>query len=235
MTSKQIFSKYALIGDNLDLKQDVTIEINEDGIITKISYNEPDEILEISDQEPTFLLIPGLINSHVHIGDSFAKERGFNKELIEVVAPPDGIKHKLLRTIPENIKKEGIQKAAQEMVSNGITCFIDFREENVEGIMLLKNALKDEKIKYYIYGRFKGIEDIDEVYNLSDGIGLVSYSHISSEIKDKIRILKDKYEKLIACHVAEVKRKESQINKIVEDNLVDVFIHGTHLNKETRK
>ena len=39
------------------------------------------------------------------------------------------------------------------MLSNGITCFIDFREEGVKGVNLLKKALEKSPINYLVLGR----------------------------------------------------------------------------------
>jgi cytosine/adenosine deaminase-related metal-dependent hydrolase len=47
------------------------------------------------------LAIPGLINAHTHVGDSIAKEAGLGKTLFELVTPPSGFKHKMLRETPK--------------------------------------------------------------------------------------------------------------------------------------
>ena len=102
MPNKHIFTRYGLIGDNLDLKKNIDLEINKEGRIISILYSDPGKNIDISENERNLMMIPGFINSHVHVGDSFAKEMGFNKDLIEIVAPPNGIKHKLLRQTSEH-------------------------------------------------------------------------------------------------------------------------------------
>ena len=116
MPTSHIFCKYGLIGDNLDLKENISLEINNEGKILKLIFDEPSKGLDISAKDQGLLMIPGFINSHVHIGDNFAKERGFNKNLIEIVAPPFGLKHKLLRQTSEDIKIIGIQNAIYNRV-----------------------------------------------------------------------------------------------------------------------
>ncbi len=81
MREQQIFSRYALIGKNLDIKENVNIEIDAEGKFKKITFNESEKSVHLVKNEPNYLMIPGLINSHTHIGDSFAKELGFNKNL----------------------------------------------------------------------------------------------------------------------------------------------------------
>ncbi len=234
MPKNYLSSKYALIGDNLDLKQNVNLEVDDKGIISNISYDDVYD-LKVSLKEQDTILIPGFINSHTHIGDSIAKEMGFNLSLKKVVATPNGLKHNLLESINFKTKIIGIKNAVMEMLSNGITCFMDFRERYLEGIKLLKNALIDSPIFYYIYGRFNDLISIEEIFGNADGIGLATYKNITPENKEILRECKKKFNKLIACHIAEKLRDENLIYEMIEDNLVDVVIHGTHFIKEDLK
>ncbi len=230
MSNKEIFSDYAFIGENLDLKKDVTLEI-EDGTIVNISCNEAEEILHLNNTKETFLMIPGFINSHVHVGDSFAKELGFNKKLSEIVAPPYGLKHKLLRQTSKEIKLNGIRSAILEMISNGITCFIDFREGGVEGVNLLRNILKKSPIEALIYGRFMDESEIESVFDVADGIGLASYNQITDINKRWVIESKKRTSKKIATHCAERSRDNVILNDICDDKIVDIIIHGTKFIK----
>lgn len=231
MPNKHIFTRYGLIGDNLDLKKNIDLEIDNEGRIMNILYSNPGKNIDLSESEQNLLMIPGFINSHVHVGDSFAKEAGFNKDLIEVVAPPDGIKHKLLRQTSEYVKIKGIKKAVLEMLSNGITTFIDFRENGIEGLNLIKEALKGSQMNYLALGRFNNENDLDSVYELADGIGLVSYKHISRVMKEKLRSNKNINNKTIACHCAENVRNDALIKDIFNDKIIDIIIHGTQFSK----
>ncbi len=157
---------------------------------------------------------------------------GYNKELEQIVSAPIGLKHRLLDRVSKETKIMGIQNAVKEMLSNGITCFMDFRERGIEGINLLKEALIDLPINYQIYGRFEATEDIRGVFNLSDGIGLPNYNRINQDNLERLRKLKEKSDKLIACHCAEKRREENLITNLISDKLVDVIIHGTQLIKD---
>jgi cytosine/adenosine deaminase-related metal-dependent hydrolase len=227
MVVKYIFSKYGFIGENLDLKQNVNLEINDKGKILNITYDDVGKCLEFQKRNHNNLMIPGFINSHIHIGDNFAKELGFNGELKEIVAPPFGIKHKLLRQTPEDIKINGIQNAVLEMLSNGITSFIDFREEGVKGVNLLKKALINNTINFLTLGRFMDESEIDSIFEVADGVGLSSYKQVTSINKKLVLSSKKKFNKIIACHCAEKNRNSDLIKRLFDDNLVDVIIHGT--------
>jgi len=231
MANKSLFCRYALIGEDLELKQNVNLKIDSKGKIIEISDDNVYKNLEILPDGQSFLLVPGFINSHVHIGDSFAKELSFNRDLVDIVAPPFGLKHKLLRLVPEDIKIKGIQKAVLEMLSNGITFFIDFREEGVQGINILRKAISDSSINCLILGRFIDESEIETIFDSADGIGLSSYKQISSSNKKFVISAKAKFKKIIACHCAENIRNKTLINDMFNDNLVDVIVHGTKFIK----
>ncbi|GAH12171.1 unnamed protein product, partial [marine sediment metagenome] len=45
------------------------------------------------------LIVPTLVNAHTHIGDSFIRKRNLKlpRNVEDLVAPPDGLKHRLLK------------------------------------------------------------------------------------------------------------------------------------------
>jgi len=224
--------KYGLIGDDLVLKKNLKFNIDKKGRIFDLTYEECEEIrVDFLENKPINIIIPGLINSHIHIGDSFAKEIGYNRGLIETVAPPDGLKHKLLKDISEKDKILGIKKACRDMLSNGITFCVDFRENGVEGIRLLQKALKNQPIQYLILGRFGSKNEIKDIFKNADGIGLSSYRIVDSEIKKILSINKQTFQKLITCHHAELKRKPKLFERIIKDGIIDVIVHGTKLSQ----
>ncbi|MFW9946168.1 MAG: amidohydrolase family protein [Candidatus Odinarchaeota archaeon] len=222
-------SNYGLIGDNLELKKDIKILISEDGNFKSISYKNVGETVQVSGNNSNLLLLPGLINSHIHIGDSFAKEQGFNKALKQVIAPPNGIKHLLLNKTPKEEIIKGIKKSILELLSNGITSFIDFREGGINGLKILYKAIERENIiDSLVLGRYREKEEIKKIFQLADGLGLPSYKEIHPEVKKVLRKCKEASGKIVACHVAELERDNDLMNQIFNDNIIDIFIHGTH-------
>ena len=232
MDENIIFCDLGLIGEDLEFKKNIRIKVNKKGEISEITYESIEYPLDMMSMSSKLIVIPGLINSHVHIGDNFAKEKGFNRDLSEVVAPPSGIKHKLLEKTPSEIKSLGIKKALEEMIHNGITCFVDFRERGSEGIKLLKKELKENPIYGIILGRFRNTEDLTSVYLEADGIGLVSYDVVNERVLKELEKSKITKRKVIACHSAEEARNAKLINRMFEERIVDVIIHGTHLTEK---
>ena len=229
MLEKDLYCKFGLIGENLELKQNINLSVDKEGKISELKFDEIEAEINFNRTRENYVIIPGLINSHTHIGDSFAKEKGHDKGLIEVVSPPNGIKHQLLRETSNTQKVKGIKYAIHEMISNGITYFIDFRENGVKGIELLQRALKDEDINCLIFGRFDQTDELQEVFNKSDGIGLSSYHHLTDDVKLDLRTMKTVLSKKIACHVAEFNHDPILLNQILEEALVDIIVHGTQL------
>ena len=232
MDENIIFCDLGLIGEDLEFKKNIRIKVNKKGEISEITYDSIEYPLDIMSMSSKLIIIPGLINSHVHIGDNFAKEKGFNRDLRNVVAPPSGIKHKLLEKTPLEIKSIGIKKALEEMIHNGITCFVDFRERELEGIKLLKKELEENPIYGIILGRFRNIEELISVYSEADGIGLVSYDIVNERVLKELEKSKVTTRKVIACHLAEDARNAKLINRMIEERIVDIIIHGTHLTEQ---
>ena len=98
------------------------------------------------------LIVPTFINAHTHIGDSFIRDKNIDlpKNIEELVAPPDGLKHKLLREASDEEIIEGMEKSLYVMIKNGTKFFCDFRENGILGISQLKTALHLWKINSLI-------------------------------------------------------------------------------------
>jgi len=168
----------------------------------------------------TGLIVPTFVNAHTHIGDSFIRERDIKlpKNVEELVAPPSGLKHKLLRETSDEDIIKGMEKSIDVMTKNGIEVFCDFRESGVLGISQLKAALQFWKISPIILGRPDSLEydknETDILLKNSDGIGLSSISDWDySELQKIARQTKNK-NKIFAIHASELIRED--IDKILD-------------------
>src|SRR4030065_370586 len=70
----------------------------------------------------------------------------------ELVGRPDGFKHRELRTRSMKEKSEAIRSASDLMARSGTTCFVDFREEGLEGIKLLSASLSPRAPRCVVLG-----------------------------------------------------------------------------------
>ena len=109
------------------------------------------------------LLIPGLINSHTHIGDSIAKDVALNKNTDSKIHPVFGIKQKILKETKPKVLSHFMRKTVKSMLKKGITTFVDFREGGLEGVLLLQKALSDLPIRAIILGRIEFYQSKNQI------------------------------------------------------------------------
>ncbi|MFC7175631.1 amidohydrolase family protein [Halosegnis marinus] len=98
-------------------------------------------------------ILPAFVNAHTHIGDSIAKEAGRGLSLDELVAPPDGLKHRLLRETPRDEMVAAMRESVAYMREGGTASFVEFREGGAEGVDRLREAAADSPVEPVILGR----------------------------------------------------------------------------------
>jgi cytosine/adenosine deaminase-related metal-dependent hydrolase len=194
------------------------------------------------------LIIPTFVNAHTHIGDSFIKEKNIDlpKNLEELVAPPNGFKHKLLREASDIEIIEGMKKSIKTMIENGTKYFCDFRENGILGIKQLKTALSLNKISSIILSRPGSLKydknEVDILLKNSDGIALSSISDWDYSELQKIAKNTREKNKIFALHASErvrediddildlkpnflvhmIKAQESDLERVNENNIPTV-------------
>jgi len=178
----------------------------------------------------TGLIVPTFVNAHTHIGDSFIKKKKIDlpKTVEELVAPPNGLKHQLLRETAEDEILEGMEESIHLMAEGGTSHFCDFRENGFRGIQQLKHALKGKNIFPVILSRPNLLEYDAEEINLllenSDGIGLSSISDWDYSNVQKVADNVHQKDKIFAFHGSEVVREN--IDQIL-DLQPDFLVHMT--------
>jgi len=202
------------------------------------------------------LLIPGLINSHTHIGDSVAKDVALNKSTDSKIHPMFGIKQKILRETEPKKLILFMRKSAKSMIKKGITTFVDFRESGLEGILLVQKALSGIPIRAVILGRIEFYQTInnikkntpipksylnqlESVLKNCDGLGISG----SNENSDSVLRQLSKTKKIRAIHCAETKQsylKSKQITKKTEPQRCmllkpNFLVHMTYASKSDLK
>ncbi|MDQ6666631.1 MAG: amidohydrolase family protein, partial [Thermoproteota archaeon] len=227
-----------LLGKDLTFVAEGYLEIGKDGIIKQAKrgpYHRGDDKEghnnTIFDAEG-FLIIPGLINAHTHIGDSLGKDVAVDSGLDARVHPIHGAKQKILQRSKPDHLKTFIRSSALSMMKKGITTFADFREGGTEGVKLLRDAISGLPIKCIVFGRAEYYVDItssatgasqrnlpssslqmaSDVLEISDGLGISGANENSDETLQQYRNLvrsrntsatKEKKKMLTAIHAAE--------------------------------
>jgi Cytosine deaminase and related metal-dependent hydrolases len=192
------------------------------------------------------IVAPAFINSHVHIGDSIARDVGDGKTIAEIVKPPNGLKHRILEESNPDEIINSMRRSMEDMLASGTTTFVDFREGGLEGIELLEEASKDIPIRKIVLGRDNsffdpdvGMEEIKSttknLLKSCDGIGLSGFGEIRDEVVALISKICEKHGKISAIHTAEYEKLQrdsmettgkSEVQRAVEADL-DALIHVT--------
>jgi len=64
------------------------------------------------------LIVPTFVNAHTHIGDSFIRKRNLKlpRNVEDLVAPPDGLKHRLLKETSDQEIVDGMRESMIPMI-----------------------------------------------------------------------------------------------------------------------
>jgi len=202
------------------------------------------------------LLIPGLINSHTHIGDSIAKDIALDKDPDSKINPIFGIKQKILKETEPRKLIYYMRKTVKSMLKKGTTTFVDFREGGLDGVLLMQKALSNTPIRSIILGRIEYYQSkeqikrnttipesyqnqIDTLLKNCDGIGISG----SNENSDSALKQFSKTKKIRAIHCAETKQsylKSKQTTRKTEPKRSmllkpDFLVHMTYASKSDLK
>ena len=215
---------------------------------------EDQHIVELSDRVEKGKIIdgngciaaPSLINSHIHIGDSVAKDVGDGKPIDKLVKPPHGVKHRILSKISQKHMINAMQSSMQYMLQTGTTTFVDFREGGFEGIDVLEKASENIPIRKLVLGRHDKFFDenpklselrkiAEKLLDNCDGIALSGFGEIEDKVASFITETCKKHSKMSSIHVAEYEKLQNRSLKFegkteVERALIagfDLLVHVT--------
>jgi len=157
------------------------------------------------------VILPTFVNAHVHTGDSvaFPAPKGTVKEL---VAPPDGYKHRILASSSREDKIKAIRSSLGLMAATGTGDFVDFREEGLEGVRMLRESLSPESPRPLVMGRpttaNPSESGLNELLEGCDGIGMSAVSDWPMDMLESLSRKARSAGKMFALHVSESVRED---------------------------
>src|SRR5207244_5677151 len=95
---------------------------------------------------------PGLWNAHTHLGDAVITQE-LTGTLEELVAPPHGLKHRILAKAKDDAVIGAMRRAMATMLRTGTTGFSDFREGGLKGLKLMYAAVAAMPLQGVALGR----------------------------------------------------------------------------------
>ncbi len=203
--SSTVYAGHALLGEDLE-ERSVRIHV-ESGRIACI---------EEARSVPEVWICPAFFNAHTHVGDTVAMDIPLQGSLDALVAPPHGLKHRILAATDRSRLIAGMRSSLQEMLASGTHGFADFREGGAEGVLALRSALAALDIAPVILGREGGERE-------SDGIGIAGIRDVASAeaLAEEAR----RSGKLVAIHAGE--RDASDVDRALALE-PDLLVHCTH-------
>ncbi|RLF64660.1 MAG: hypothetical protein DRN30_05220, partial [Thermoplasmata archaeon] len=197
-----------------------TIEIDE-GVVKTISHRVD------GNADLKGIVIPKPHNAHVHLLDYIVKDMTEERDLIKLVAPPDGIKHKMLSKASREDLKYALNMAEELAKKLHIGIITEFRELGLLGVSLGKLSKN-----FRVLSRPRNIEEAREIIRISDGLNLSSISDVDYSFAEEISKIARSHGKMFAIHVSERIREDIKAILDLEPTFV---VHMTVATREDIK
>lgn len=157
------------------------------------------------------LILPGLWNAHTHLGDAVVTQE-LRGTLEELVAPPHGLKHRVLAKAKDEAVIAAMRRAMATMLRTGCTGFSDFREGGLRGLKLIYAALAALPLHGVVLGRPSGLaydrQEVSGILRASDGIAVSSYIDWPAAELEKLAADVRREGKTFALHCSERVRED---------------------------
>ncbi len=188
-----------------------------------------DSIAAIDRVEPVLTLergalvvIPGLYNSHTHMGDSCLPDGATGLTLEQGFFRPDGFKYRRLAAISREDHLPHVVNHLRYMARTGTVGHIDFREQGPYGSELLREASRITGVDSIILGQFSGVPfdesalaanvgplpegarlELEAILAASDGFSESTMNDLTDRAWLEIRELTGRHGKMRAIHCLE--------------------------------
>jgi cytosine/adenosine deaminase-related metal-dependent hydrolase len=211
MSGEYVVSGPLLYGNEFEVREGYVVVSGSK--IKEVGFERCDSVIQ-------GLICPAFVNAHTHLGDSIVKDPPY-MPLVDLVAPPDGLKHRILNAASPGDVADGMRSSLSEMRRTGTCHCIDFRENGAEGARLLKGIAGR---KATVLGRLAPGDSIEAVLAEADGIGISSTRDLPPGVPEAIAEKAKKARKIIGIHAGELNRDD--IDTAI-DIMPDFLVHMT--------
>ena len=164
-----IFCRFALLGEDLTLKENVEVLISDNGRIENITTNVDKSSCSFNYTFENHLPLPKFINSHTHIGDALLKDSAHNSSLKSAVGP-NGIKFQI-NSFTREERVNAMRNSMKEMIDCGISTCLDFREGGIIGVYEIEEAMNGLPIHIKLLGRTNSATKVNLLLDKVMGLG----------------------------------------------------------------
>ena len=194
----------------------------EDGILVEVRSGRTHNALAEG------VITPGLWNAHTHLGDAVVTQE-LKGTIEELVAPPHGLKHRVLAKAKDAAVIAAMRRAMATMLRTGSTGFSDFREGGLRGLKLLYAAVAALPLQSLALGRPSGLaydpREVAAILRASDGIAVSSFIDWPPDEIEKLAADVRRETKIFAIHCSE--RVREDIDKVLQLQ-PDFLVHMVH-------
>ncbi len=177
------------------------------------------------------IVVPPAVDGHTHLGDAAWTREPPDVPVDRLVAPPHGVKFQVLRDTPARRKRSAIRQSLVRLAREGTSRVIDFREEGLEGVRLLREAAEGLAIRPVVLGRTlrRPVDprELAALLRLADGVGLSSARDEPRAARSASARACRAGHKLFALHASEVVREDPDDFLNPRPNLVVHLLKAT--------
>lgn len=181
------------------------------------------------------VLVPRPLNAHTHVADVVARDRvPPGATLAELVAPPRGLKHRVLATTEPAALVAGMRGAIKEHLATGARGLVDFREGGAAGARLLREAARGLAADVRILARAPpDVEPGDagalrEALAEADGLALSALRDVAPHVPAAMADAAHHAGKIFALHFSEAERESVDAALALKPAFV---VHASHATR----
>ncbi len=205
-----------------------TVEVDPAGTVTAVHEGD-----DATTPDQPGLVIPAATNAHTHLADRIARNEVTATSLEEIVAPPDGLKHRLLGAATDRELVTGMRLALAEADQVGAASVLDFREGGPRGAALARRAQAGTGVDLVLFGRptqpDRWIQEAEALLDMVDGIGISGISDQPDEVSQAQAEACRETGKPLALHLSEGRREDAEAALALSPDLV---VHATYVTGE---